>query len=139
MAPRKSIGNLKKKEKEASSLSLQINQKNSEIKRLKAKLAHKESRIASLKQSIGSIECPQMQPPIIISNSITSNRLKNPSTPSTHSKLKQRRSKETFDLCAKIHGGTDENIQPTIDGMWETLQRKVPANLFVHKVRNFVF
>lgn len=134
MAPRKDLGKLKKNEKQSSSLSLQISNTNNEIKRLKDKLAYKKARVAQLNKSLEQIDLPEKQPPPTISNTVTLNRRKNPSNPCMHTKLKQRRSKETFDLCAKIHGGTADNTEPTVDGMWETLQRKVSANHFVHKV-----
>ena len=138
MAPKKGLGKFKKNEKQLSSLSLQIAQQDKEIKLLTNKLAYKKAKKAKLNDSLAEIDCPEKQPPVTISNTITLNRLKNPSTPSLHTKLKQRRTKETFNVCSKIHGGTEDNTEPTIDGMWETLQRNVLANHFVHKVSSII-
>ena len=42
----------------------------------------------------------------------------------------QRRKKETVDACADIHGGTDNNKAPVLDGLWLTLIKEAaPSKL----------
>ena len=42
----------------------------------------------------------------------------------------QRRKKETVDACADIHGGTDQNKAPVLDGLWLTLIKEAaPSKL----------
>ena len=38
------------------------------------------------------------------------------------------RRRETEDSCAKIHGATDEDQSPLLDGLWVTLVNKASAN-----------
>ena len=46
----------------------------------------------------------------------------------------QRHKKETIDACADIHGGTDQNKAPGLDGLWLTLKLKL-SGYFSKSVR----
>jgi len=41
----------------------------------------------------------------------------------------QRRKKETIDACADIHGGTNNNKAPVLDGLWLTLIKEAAPSL----------
>ena len=63
-----------------------------------------------------------------------SRRIRAPSSEKLNLKAKYRRRKETFQECSVIHGGSDDNIEPTVYGMLDTLTAKCKADYLSSKI-----
>ena len=61
-------------------------------------------------------------------------RLQNPTSEETRLRSKVRRRTETFQTCEVIHGGTSENIEPTVSGMLQTVTARCKAKYLACKV-----
>ena len=48
----------------------------------------------------------------------------------------QRRTKETVNFCSSVHGGSDDDMQPTLDGMWVTLVNVATPAALIHYMTN---
>lgn len=49
-------------------------------------------------------------------------------SPTCTKKTLQRRNEETFQFAQKIHGATQSNKRPALDGLFDTLQKRCKIN-----------
>ena len=71
---------------------------------------------------------------ITVSKSLKQCRVKNPTSSKLKLRSKVRRRKETIEVCRAIHGGTADNLEPTIEGMVDTLTAKCKSNYLALKI-----
>ena len=123
------LGSLSANKKNISELELRISEQSRIIHKLECRVTQKKNRIEILK-NVAKSEMPV----IAISSSVRKRRLKNPTNNCILPKTKQRRCTETFDLCAIIHGGNKENVEPVINGMSDTLTSKCKSDQLASKI-----
>ena len=83
-------------------------------------ILRKRDHIKYLKQTEVSLNNYD-KPILAISSSAKKRRLKKPTNECSGDKTNQRRWAETLSVCEAIHGGSEQNLVPTVTGMVGTL------------------
>ena len=117
-----------------TNLRSKINENGEEIENLKLTLSESEKILKNLRNKQNYVKNKVNEHKLLYKR----RRKRKLQKPTGESELCQRskirRCADTFTVCSAIHGGDDNNISPTIDGMLETVGAKCPAALLATKI-----
>jgi len=92
------------------------------------RLQYKRRKIEDISQTQMNVITQLPKESISFSKRFKTTRIKNTSSLEMKARSKERRRSETFQTCQTIHGGSSENIEPTVFGMIDTLSAKCKAD-----------
>ena len=116
-------------------LTIDVQNKQREIKNVSRKLAHKistfndlTSKVKNVNSSLTKLETSSCsENSFTISKRKKQQRKKKPTNRLLSHTSKVVRRSETFQACSEIHGASIENVEPLVHGMIDTLTSKVKA------------
>ena len=98
------------------------------------RLHYKKQKVEHLSTALGIKKNNIPQNSIRVSKKLRDSRLKSPTSESTKLRSKVRRRSETFQACEVIYGGTPENMEPTTNGMIDTLTARCTGKYLAYKL-----
>ena len=128
---------LSEKRRDIEVAEKQLFQADVELSILKEKLSAKKAKLASHKalQKEGTKE--NQNPSLFsISHKKSKKRKLLPTTNDLAERSKVARSNETMDAANAIHGGSSENQDAALTGLYETITRKFPSKKVVNQILN---
>lgn len=114
---------------------LELASQEKEIHALEMRLKRKRDKIKEIEEVLvnsGSTD----QSTSVISQKCKKRRLSKPSSIDLNLKAKSIRRAQTYSMCQAIHGGSEENKEPTLWGMVDTLTAKFKADKLSLKLLN---
>ena len=120
---------MRKSLEEIESLRLIISDQIKDKKKLRYRISLGNSVKSDLSKSVTNLVAQK-----ILKRVHLKRRLVIPTGPLISDRSKRRRVAETFNVCAPIHGGSEKNILPVIDGMLHTLSSKCTSSVLVPKL-----
>ena len=127
---------IKEKENEQKAVTYQLKSVSTSVENSQRKLSHKKGILQKLSQSVSNsrVVSSHSNHAFCISNLSAAKRKLKPTSSELPPKAKFTRRKETFAACSKIHGGTETNADPTIDGILDTVSSKVTSEKLSEKI-----
>lgn len=122
------IGENAKNKKSISLLEEKLVTQQKSIKSLEDKVRNRKKRQKFLTEKLSAIENDDNIPAIAVSAATRKRRLSNPTSEVLMGKAKERRTKETIQVCSAIHGGSENNQIPALNGMVLTVTSKFKAS-----------
>ena len=130
------------KQQELDSLKSQLKDISRQIDNNRRKLCHKREKLQGITEIVSNVSATisskqKLNKNVFAISKLTAAKRKlNPSNENLPKKAKCVRQNETYEVCKTIHGGTETNTKPTVDGILDTLTSKVKADELSEKVLN---
>lgn len=111
------------KKLQLENIQKQIELKEKSVNAAAHRLAYKQKCVENIEANLKEVAVEKGSN-ISISTSFIKKRLKKPTSDQLSSRSRSRRRNETINICHSIHGGSNNNLEPSVEGVIDTLAAK---------------